>query len=170
MVINVRQRASLYQMIERLQRAGLIVVRETSRAEKWPERKVYELTDKGRAAALVWLRDMLATPAHEFPEFPAAIAHLPLLAPDDAQVQLEARAAALAAEIARIDAQLANAGQVIPRLFLLESEYLRAVMQAELAWVRAIVEELRSGQVTWNEEWLRAVAARLTPENDPARR
>ena len=43
-VINVRQRASLYQTIERLLRSGLIAIKEVEREEKWPERTIYELT------------------------------------------------------------------------------------------------------------------------------
>src|SRR3954447_26194353 len=66
-VINVRQRGSIYQMIERLERAGLIAVRETARAENRPERTVYALTDEGHEAVLTWMREMLSTPAREFP-------------------------------------------------------------------------------------------------------
>src|SRR3954468_23262654 len=83
-VVNVRQRASLYQTIERLQRDGLIAVQGTTRAEWRPERTEYALTDEGRTTVCAWLRTMLAVPAREFPAFPAALAHLPLLAPDDA--------------------------------------------------------------------------------------
>src|SRR5437764_7312634 len=66
-VVNVRQRASLYQTIERLQRDGLIAVQGTSRAERRPERTEYALTDEGRATVCAWLRTMLAVPAREFP-------------------------------------------------------------------------------------------------------
>ena len=69
-VVNVRQRTSIYQTIERLERDGLVAVRETLRDEKWPERTVYELTPEGRRIFPLWLRDMLATPLAEFPEFP----------------------------------------------------------------------------------------------------
>jgi len=155
-VINVRQRASLYQTIDRLRRDGLIAVHGTTRAENRPERTVYELTEEGRETVLTWLREMLATPAREFPAFPAAVAHLPLLTPEDALRQLEKRENALAQELARLDSLLRDEAVGLPRLFLLESEYLRAVLDAELAWVRAIVADLRAGRLTWSEEWLRA--------------
>src|SRR4051812_20334120 len=69
-VINVEQRASLYQTINQLLRAGLITFWETARQEGFPERTVYKLTDQGYRTAVAWLRDMLASPAQEFPEFP----------------------------------------------------------------------------------------------------
>src|SRR6476620_2417650 len=62
-VINVRQRASLYQTIDRLLRAKLIEVRETARDEKRPERTIYEITEQGRSTMLAWMRELLATPA-----------------------------------------------------------------------------------------------------------
>jgi DNA-binding PadR family transcriptional regulator len=165
-VINVRQRASLYQTIERLLRARFIAIRETEREEKWPERTIYELTEKGRETMFIWLREMLSTPAQEFPEFPAALAYLSLLTPEEARSQLERRAEVLAAELARLDAQMQSAAGIVPRLFLLEMEYLRARLGTELAWIRTVVDDLCSGQLTWSEEWLRDVAARLTSEEE----
>lgn len=148
-VINVRQRASLYQTIDRLLRAGLIAVRETTREEKRPERTVYEITARGHSTLLGWMRELLARPRREFPAFPALLAYLPLLAPDDARAQLDARAHALEAELARIDALLGEHGNQVDRLFLIEFEYLRAMASAELSWVRAVVDDLRSGDLKW---------------------
>ena len=154
-VINVRQRASIYQTIDRLLRAGLITVVETTRDEKWPERTVYQLTEEGREATQDWMREMLTTPAREFPEFPAALAFLPLLSPDDALQQLEVRIVRLKGELARIEAELTALAPALPRLFLIESEYLRAMLRAELDWVCAVADDLRAGRLTWSEKWLR---------------
>src|SRR3982750_4081772 len=90
-VIKVEQRASLYQTIDQLLRAELITFWETARQAGFPERTVYKLTDKGHEAAVDWMREMLSTPAQEYPEFPAAVSLLPLLAPDDVIRQLEQR-------------------------------------------------------------------------------
>src|SRR5205085_9957142 len=123
------------------------------------ERTIYAITDHGRTTMLGWMREVLSTPAYEFPAFPAVLAHLALLTPEDAQVQLGQRAQVLADEIARIDAELRGGVGLVPRLFLLEMEYLRAIVDTELDWVKSIVVELVSGQLTWYEEWLRAMAA-----------
>jgi DNA-binding PadR family transcriptional regulator len=164
-VINVTQRASLYQTIQRLEREGLISAQQTIRDDKRPERTVYEITASGRAVALQWLRQILSTPAMEYPEFPAAISFLPLLTPDDALQQFAARAKAIEADLGRMDEGLRQAANV-PRLFLLEHEYLRAARDTELAWVKAVIEDLRAGRLTWSEAWLRQVAAQFAP--DPA--
>ncbi|HMA34290.1 MAG TPA: PadR family transcriptional regulator [Chloroflexia bacterium] len=153
-VVNVRERTSIYQTIERLLRAGLIAVRETAREERHPERTVYELTAEGRRVMQVWMREMLSTPRDEFPDFPAALAFLPLLAPDDALRQLETRADALGERVARMEADLQEQADTLPRLFLLEEELMHATLAAELEWVRALLADLRAGRLTWTGPWL----------------
>jgi DNA-binding PadR family transcriptional regulator len=159
-VVNVSQRASLYRTIERLHRDALISVRETGRDQQYPERTVYEVTDAGRRTARAWLDEMLSAPRQEFPEFPAALSNLLLLTPEEVADVLDRRAGALAEKLAGLEtACSAEAEQGLPRITRLESEYLRAVTAAELEWVRAVVEDLRSGGLSWSKEQLDAVAA-----------
>lgn len=162
-VINVEQRASLYQTINQLLRAGLITFWETTRQEGFPERTVYKLTDKGHDTALTWLREMLSSPAREFPEFPAAVSLLPLLTPEDALRQMEVREARLTSQIASIDRELQTEAVSLSRLFLLESEYTRVMIGTELNWVRSVMTDLRDGKLAWNQEWMRPF---LPPETD----
>ncbi len=150
-VANVAQRNSVYQTIERLQRIGLIRARETSREERRPERTTYELTPEGERVIRDWLRTMLAEPATEFPQFPAALASLLILEPDEVRAQLEHRVERLTAEVAGTKAAIAR----IPRIFVLEEEYLLAVWRAELRWLRGIIESLRDGELSWSEAGLR---------------
>jgi DNA-binding PadR family transcriptional regulator len=164
-VVNVRARASLYQTIERLQRLGLVEVVETVRIQAHPERIVFGITDAGRETAREWLREMLHTTGGEFPDFIAAVSILFGLDPEDARRQLELRAERLEAELAETEAQL-TAVPGLPRLFLLEEEYRRAVLTAEVEWLRGVIEDLRAGRLTWSEEWLRDVAADFNPPEE----
>ena len=158
-VVNVRSRASLYQTIERLVRHGLVEVHETVRTEGHPDRIVYAITDAGREAAREWLREMLSTTGGEFPEFITAVSMLFGLSPGEARDRLELRAERLAAQLAAAESELDGAPEGLPRLFLLEEEYRRAVVTAELTWVRGVIDDLREERLTWSEEWLRGVAA-----------
>ncbi|MEV0467519.1 PadR family transcriptional regulator [Nocardia tengchongensis] len=154
-VVNVGQRAQLYKTIARLQDAGLVAVRETGREQQYPERTVYEITDAGRTACLGWINDMIATPRNEFPEFPAALSFLMLLGPDGARAELEKRAAAVRAALGEIDTGMAQARQFgLPRVTLLEDEYQRAVTEAELRWLEAVLADLADGTLTWSWESL----------------
>ena len=51
-------------------------------------------------------------------------------------------------------------------MFLLEEEYRRAVLQAELSWLRGVIADLKKGRLTWSEEWLQEIAAAFQPAND----
>jgi len=162
-VVNVRSRASVYQTIERLKRHGLVEVHETQRAEGYPDRVVYAITDEGRVVAREWLREMLRNTEGEYPEFLAAVSILFGLLPDEARSELELRAEKLQSALAVTEQSLADAPAALPRLFLLEEEYRKAMLEAELAWVRGVIEDLRSGRLTWSEEWLRELADKFLP-------
>ncbi|MFC4910317.1 PadR family transcriptional regulator [Actinomadura gamaensis] len=149
-VVNVGQRTSLYRTIDRLTEAGLVRVRATERDQAYPERTVYEITDEGRATARTWLDDMLATPRRDFPEFPAALSHLLMIAPREALSALERRAARVAATLADHDEVLAaNARDGHGRVAGIETEYARTMAAAEHAWLLAVIDDLRSGALTW---------------------
>ncbi|MES2937335.1 MAG: PadR family transcriptional regulator [Pseudomonadota bacterium] len=161
-VVNVAQRNSVYQTIARLLRIGWIRVQATQQDPGRPERVVYEITPEGRATATQWLKDMLGKPAREFPEFPAALAYLPLLTPAEARRQLAARAEHLRAVLAQSQAATRGAlAQGLPRLFLVEDEYRQAMMKAEIAWVAGLVRALQDGELTWSAQWLRRIAAQF---------
>ncbi|GAA4569258.1 PadR family transcriptional regulator [Planotetraspora kaengkrachanensis] len=158
-VVNVGQRTSLYRTIDRLTATGLVKVRETERDQAYPERTVYGITETGRTVAREWLVDMLATPKEEFPEFPAALSHLLMLTPPEIGDALERRVRTLEEASATLDAELsAEAGQGLPRIAMLEAEYLRVVMTAELEWLRSVVDDLRSGRLDWSAAEMSAFA------------
>jgi DNA-binding PadR family transcriptional regulator len=165
-IVNVRSRASLYQAIERLQRLGLVEVSATERHEGYPDRVVYAVTDAGREVAQVWLREMLSEPGGQYPEFIAALSILFALPVDEALAQLELRAQRIAAELADTEQGLAAAPPGLPRLFLLEEEYRRTILAAELGWLRALIDDLEQGRITWSEEWLREIAQAFLPTPD----
>lgn len=155
-VVNVGQRTSLYRTIDRLLAAGLVAVRETGRDQQYPERTVYELTDDGRSTMRVWLSEMLSAPKQEFPQFPAALSFVLMLAPEEALDVLEQRAAAVAGALDAHDRSLAEQREIhgLPRVTMLEGEYLRAMTAAELDWIRAVTDDLRSGRLSWSLEEL----------------
>ncbi|MEU3016972.1 PadR family transcriptional regulator [Nocardiopsis sp. NPDC007018] len=165
-IVNIAQRNSVYQTLDRLLRAELVEVADRERAAGRPERTVYRLTGPGRGTLDTWLREMLTAPAREFPEFPVALASLAHLAPETAAGYLELRCEALRERIGEADADAGNARAMgLPRLFTLEDEYQRALAETELRWVEGLVDDLRSGRLTWDAAWLEEVATRLEPED-----
>jgi hypothetical protein len=92
---------------------------------------------------------MISTPAREFPEFPAALSFLPNLTPADATAALATREDRLVQRLAELDADLTQGSSFLPRIFLIETEYLRQVASAELGYVRKLIDDLRTKRVTW---------------------
>jgi len=154
-VVNVGQRASLYKTMERLTAAGLIAVRETERDQQYPERTVYELTDAGREAARAWIGDIVREPRPEYPEFPAALSFVMMLEPEAVRSALQERREAVARALAKAKQDVADSHQWgLPKVTLLDDEYLVAVTEAELRWIDGVLRELASGELAWDLEQL----------------
>jgi DNA-binding PadR family transcriptional regulator len=134
------------------------------RDEGRPERIAYEITDDGSAALQDWLGAMVAEPSIEYPEFPAALAFLMLLAPKEAARQLERRVIALGQQLAHARALTKSALESgVPRLFLIEDEYKQEMLRTQLAWVRSLIDDLQTEEIAWSWPWLRKVAAEFDP-------
>jgi DNA-binding PadR family transcriptional regulator len=144
------KRGSLYHAINQLQRDGLIEPIETSREGRWPERTVYRITPDGTDELITWLRELLSNPVREPSQFMAALAHTLQLDPHDALEQLQMRTVNLEASIAAYHAVERGVAELVGRGSILEVEYARALAQAELAWVRSVIDDLRTGRLTWD--------------------
>ena len=163
-VVNLRSRANVQQAIKRLQRRGLVEVHETVRGVGYPDRIIYAITDAGREAARGWLREMLGEVGAEYPDFIAAVSIIFGLEPDDAREQLERRASQLSAALADTERQF-EANPDLPRLFLLEEEYRRAILTAQLTWLGSVIDDLQAGRLTWNQAWLEELFAAFHPQD-----
>jgi hypothetical protein len=112
-----------------------------------------------------WLEEILAIPRNEFPEFPAALSFLPMLTPEKTAELLDRRRESLAHRLAERDAAISAARKdyELPRVALLETGYLHAVIEAELRWIDTVRAGLRDGSITWSPEELQAIARQWQP-------
>ncbi len=145
---------SLYTVVEALQQHQLIVAQETEREGRRPERTVYRLTDAGRMELIDWISELLSTPAKEFTRFEAGLSLAGVLPPEDIAALLDQRSRALELEIAQMRHTLQFVQQQgLPRIHVIESEYVLAMREAELAWTRKLAAEIRSGELGDLTEW-----------------
>ena len=165
-VVNLGQRSQLYKTIDRLARDGLIAEHVTERESARPERTVYALTEDGRDTAQEWTQDMLADPRQEFPEFLVGLAYLPLLDTGTVLRALEARLASLHRRLAVQRAAVETAPAFLPRVVLVEGEYLQTMLAAELDWIEALADDLRTGKLHWDSAALIALATGQDPPAD----
>ena len=151
-VVNVGQRANLYRTIDRLEAAGLVAVRHTERDQQFPERTVYELTEAGRRVYAM---------AHRH------AGHVPLRVPgvsrravvrDGARTRRDTASCSSNAptcvrqRLTELEQEIDQYSDELPRVSLLETEYLRAITAAEIAWLTSVLDDLRSGSLTWSAE------------------
>ena len=75
-----------------------------------------------------------------------------LLDPQTAIGLFQERREHLTQRITELDAELASEyeGAPVPRVVLLETEYTRAVIEAESRWITAVLDDLRSGALAWD--------------------
>jgi len=143
---------SLYTVVQNLEKHGLLEVVESGRQGGRPERTVYRITDAGREELLDWVRELMAVPEPEFPRFKAALSVAGVIGPDEVMDLLRQRTVALEEQITGLRATMA-AASAVPRLFLIEGEFDLALREAELAWVRSLLEELASGTLPGIDAW-----------------
>ncbi|MEU4479632.1 hypothetical protein AB0F68_16475 [Micromonospora sp. NPDC023966] len=98
---------------------------------------------------------------NEFPELPAALSFLPMISPRATQDLLATRRDRLLQRLAERDALVAKAGVELPRVTMLETEYLRTMIEAEIHWIDSVVAGLQDGSITWNQREMRETAERL---------
>lgn len=147
-------RSSLYMVVEQLVKAGFIAERETVRDTQRPERTVYAITDAGRAEFYDWMRELVAVPKQEFPQFGVALSLLSALPPEEAVTLLQRRLTALTAQLDEVTGLLKDSTeQGLAWIFLVEEEYRRVMLDAERRLVTDIVQSLQQPEYVrqWHE-------------------
>jgi DNA-binding PadR family transcriptional regulator len=151
---------SLYMVVQQLARAGFVVAQETTREGQRPERTVYALTDAGRNELHDWLRELIEEPQHEYPHFVAALSLIAALRPAEVLDLLRGRLDRLAAQRAETSALRDDTlASGVPPLFLIEEEYRIALLDAESAFVRRLIERIDQPPAGWGELWRTGLTA-----------
>jgi hypothetical protein len=156
-----------------LVRHGWIEPVETVRDGRRPERTVYAPTPLGQDEFVSWIDELIRTPVAEYPKFMAAVSYLGALGPDGAVDALAERAGHLEDRAEETRAMLADTvgSGLLPRLFMIEGEFALHACEAELAWTRQTIQDIRDGSLFWPEAertaqgwtWSAPAAAKETP-------
>lgn len=141
--------ASIYDAMERLERAGLIEASATTREGRRPERTVYTITQAGRDELQMWMADLLSEPTGEYPKFGAALAFVVGVGRQQTLDLLKMRAGRVESQIAAND-KVVEGLSSLPRIVLIEGEYVQALRRAELTWLRGIIDDIATGRL-WSD-------------------
>lgn len=146
---------SLYSVVASLQKAGLIEARETLREGNRPERTIYAITEPGKARMTDWLSELVSVPKKEFTNFEAALSLMGALDPQEVLRLLELRLSALEMQRTAGEAVKAAAPPNFPRIFMIEYDFTSALLDAEIAFVRSLVRDMRTKELGGYRLWQR---------------
>jgi DNA-binding PadR family transcriptional regulator len=147
---------SLYGVVDNLLKRGLVEEHEVVREGRRPERTVYRITDEGRTEVDDWMAELLGRSAKEFPRFEAGLSLMGVLPPATVVGLLRERTTALQARLSDLDAIVdAATRNGVPRVFLVEIDYERAIVDADCAFTEQLAADIESGSLDgvtfWND-------------------
>ncbi|MFI9504308.1 PadR family transcriptional regulator [Nocardia sp. NPDC052566] len=155
---------SLYTVVQNMAKANFLEIIGSERDGARPERTIYRITDAGRAELLDWTRELIAVPESEHHRFVAGLSILGVIPPDEVIELLGKRVEALRHSIEAVHRELADIAESgLPRLFIIETEYGMAMLEAEMAWANSLRAELVDGTFPMLDEWRRFHADHLSP-------
>ncbi|WP_280251628.1 PadR family transcriptional regulator [Nocardia abscessus] len=144
---------SLYTVVQNMAKVGFLEVVGSEREGARPERVIYRITDEGRAEMADWTRELLSSPEPEPHRFVAGLSMLAVLPPAEVVELLGTRLEALARTIETVRRELGELAGTLPRLFIIESEFGLAMLEAEAAWTRSLRDELTEGAFPGLVQW-----------------
>ena len=151
-LVKVRP-GSLYHTVDRLARQGLVRATGTEREGNRPERTTYEITEEGTLALGERVADIIATPVNEFPEFPLGLGEAHNLPIETVIDLLRKRVGLLRADIALLDDGIRRVkAKELPAKYWLDVRYLRTMAEADVSALEALIDDLDSGSISWDEE------------------
>ncbi|MBN9630559.1 PadR family transcriptional regulator [Leifsonia sp. TF02-11] len=151
-LVKVRP-GSLYHTVDRLARQGLVRATGTEREGNRPERTTYEITEAGTLALGERVADIIATPVNEFPEFPLGLGEAHNLPLETVIDLLRKRIGLLRADMALLDHGIDRVrAKELPAKYWLDVRYLRTMAEADVAALEALIDDLASGVISWDEE------------------
>ncbi|AXJ08322.1 PadR family transcriptional regulator [Arthrobacter sp. PM3] len=148
-LVKVRP-GTLYHAVARLEEQGLVAATGTDREGNRPERTTYTISAAGREAFTNRLQDMLAAPVNEYPSFPLAVSEAYNLPAGVVLDLLDRRLQALQGQLDSLasgEELLRKKG--VERKYWIDLEYQQGMLQAEIAWIRGLQDQLRSGALPW---------------------
>lgn len=144
---------SLYHTVERLEAQGFIEIVDTQRHGRRPERTVYAMTEQGRDTFDNQVRDMLASPAEEYPQYPVALSAASELGKADAIEQLRMRVLNLKARIAADEVLVQQVrDENLPVIYWIDNAFSHHQRKSELDWTEQLIAGLESGRIPWPDQ------------------
>jgi DNA-binding PadR family transcriptional regulator len=138
--------SSIYYLLNKLEKSGMITSQLQQPEGKGPARKVYSITHQGRQAQVEATIAALSTPQSGSSSFLLGLSNFPMVPREQVLAALSAYAAQMQE---RLDHMLERAQDQRPLPHFVEAmfDYSQVLVQAELNWIRNFIQEVEAGNV-----------------------
>jgi DNA-binding PadR family transcriptional regulator len=133
--------SSIYYLLKKLEKDGLIEARTEQAAGRGPARKVYHITQAGVDALRAAILEALAVPQARQSSFLLAIGNLPAVSPTEALAALRQCGDTLTTNMENLQAGW-ETQKPLPYFVDALFDYSVTMMQAEIAWVEKFIKQV----------------------------
>ena len=134
--------SSIYYILKKLEREGLIVGHMEASDGQGPARKVYRLTPQGHEAWREATIEALSTPVPYYSPFRIALSNLPGLSTTEALGSLHQYREALAAQVDHVRERWTSQQSRLPYHVDALFDLSLTLIDAELSWVSSFIHQL----------------------------
>ncbi len=136
--------SSIYYLLKKLERDGLLVSELIPTQGRGKARRIYTLTENGRASLLDSTQEALSVPQQCRPALLLGLANLPIVPADQAQKAFEAYKESIEEKLAQVKAK-AEGQSPLPSHVQLLFEHSIMMLEAEKAWVEKAIRNQETG-------------------------
>ncbi len=138
--------SSIYYLLNKLENAGLIESELQKSHGRGPARKVYKLTDQGRQNHLESAVSVLGEPQEASVPFLLGLSNFPTIPHELALKSLRINARRLEKRLEHLS-QRVEEQCPLPPFVAAMFDYSRAMVEAELNWMKNFIQEVEAGNV-----------------------
>lgn len=139
--------SSIYYVLNKLEKGGLVEGRTERQAGRGPARKVYHITPAGEEELRAGVRDALSTPQRCYSSLQLGLANLASISKSEALAGLSQYRDTLAAQLEHVEATR-ESQQPLP--YFVEAMFSHSItmIEAELRWINLLTTQL-TDQAGW---------------------
>ena len=138
--------SSIYYLLNKLEKDGMVNSQLQQPGGKGPARKVYSITADGKNALAAGALAALSTPRNVSTPFLLGLSNLPEIPPENLLPALKTYAARLDERLKHLEERAEQQRPLEPFVEAM-FDYSRVLIEAELSWLRIFLLEVEAGHV-----------------------
>jgi DNA-binding PadR family transcriptional regulator len=138
--------SSIYYLLNKLEKDGMVSSQLQQLGGKGPARKVYSITADGKNALTAGALAAISTPRNGSKPFLLGLSNLPIIPPENLLPALNSYAAYLDESLKHLEERAEQQRPLAPFVEAM-FDYSQVLIEAELNWLRKFILEVEAGRV-----------------------